>query len=83
MLVVIAGVENVLFCCVGCGVPPVATVYHRYWPGLAPEAIKVMLDPEQPELSMAPGTGGGVRTMASTGVRIALSQPVAMSKMVT
>jgi hypothetical protein len=63
-------------------VPPVATVYHRYWPGLAPDAVRVMAVPEQPELSVVVGAVGGVSTMASTGVR-ELSQLAVISKMET
>ena len=56
------------------GVPPVAVLYHLYWPLLPPEAVSVKVLPGQ-LLTPVPVGGAVFVIVAITGVRV-LSHPV-------
>ena len=51
---------------------PSSKIYHLYCPLLAPDAVKVTLDPSQPVAPVAPGGFGVVETVRTTLLLIIL-----------
>ena len=64
------GVTKVLFVSPVIGLPPVDTVYQRYCPAAAPEALRVTLAIIQDVLPVTEGAAGKVLMVATTGVRL-------------
>ncbi len=65
-----------LFVCPAMAVPPVATVYHRYCPGVPPAAVRVIELVPQEELLVVVGAMGNVRMLAVTALRVPSQPPL-------
>ena len=50
--------------------PPVGTVYHRYWPAVAPAAFSVTVPVPQRAAAVTVGVPGIVLMVATTAVRV-------------
>ena len=73
MVAVSGGVVKLLLVCPLIAAPPVATVYQRYCPFVAPEALIIIAEGEQPDAPVVVGAVGMGLIVAITEVR-ALSQ---------
>jgi len=59
-------------------VPPVATVYHRYCPLVPPDALRIIVDGEQPDAPVVMGAVGTGLMVAITEVRVLSQLPLLM-----
>ena len=72
----ITGVMYELFVSPEIAVPPVASVYHLYWPAAPPAATSVNETGPHKELPDTVGALGGMLTVAITGVRVLSQVPL-------
>ena len=60
-------------------VPPIGSVYQRYWPAEAPVAVSVTLEFPQADAPVVPGGPGIVLMVAVTMVRLLSQVPLFMA----